>query len=296
MFQDRSRAREKSATDSGAFSFNSLCQCYLTLSDDAAFALRLHIWPMIELQAPDWWHEVPTLSGPTVQIREVDDRDTGSLFELLTDGKVARYISTPPPSASAFHGFIEWAHRRREAGTCVCFAVVPRGLNQAIGLFQLRALEPSFRIAEWGFALGSAFWSTGIFTEAASLVADFAFKTIGVHRLEARAVIENGRGQQSARKARCQGRSRIAQIIWQGLLAVPLGDRGRGMAASGAPLPRRRSTRRSSSGTSPAQSRRHRSPQAVTPSASAPFPFFLTDATRSLMKTERTNRTFPDVR
>ena len=235
---------------------------------------------MIELQAPDWWHEVPTLSGPAVQIREVDERDTGSLFELLTDSRVARYISTPPPSASAFQGFIDWAHRRREAGSCVCLAVVPRGLNQAIGLFQVRALEPSFRIAEWGFALGAAFWSTGIFTEAAGLVVDFAFKTIGVHRLEARAVIENGRGNKALEKLGAKGEAVLrksfgkgdSQFLWA-IVAEEWQPPAAGSTTAFDAAKVKRDITRAIAAT-PA-------PQAVTPTASAPFPFFVTDAARA---------------
>jgi hypothetical protein len=78
-------------------------------------------------------------------------------------------------------------------------------LKQAIGLFQLRALVPGFEIAEWGFALGAPFWATGIFEEAAVLVADFAFKTVGVHRLEARAVTLNGRGNGALQKLGARG-------------------------------------------------------------------------------------------
>jgi RimJ/RimL family protein N-acetyltransferase len=235
---------------------------------------------MIELQAPDWWHQVPTLSGPTVQVREVDDHDTGSLFELLTDSKVARYISTPPPSLSAFQGFIQWAHRRREAGTCVCFAVVPRGLNHAIGLFQLRALEPSFRMAEWGFALGFPFWSTGIFIEAASLVADFAFKTVGVHRLEARAVIENGRGNRALEKLGARGEAVLRQSFgkdYSQFLWAIVADEWRppaaapGTAFDAAKL--KRDIARAIAATPV--------PKAVALSPSAPFPFFLSDARRS---------------
>src|SRR5204862_1218764 len=64
----------------------------------------------------------------------------------------------------------------------------------AVGIFQVRETEPGFQTAEWGFAIGSAFWGTGVFQEGAALVLDFAFETLGVHRLEARAAVLNGRG------------------------------------------------------------------------------------------------------
>jgi RimJ/RimL family protein N-acetyltransferase len=160
---------------------------------------------MFELQEPDWWRHVPVLTGPAIQLREVEADDVDSLFELLTDPQVNRYISPPPPTPGAFEGFIDWAHRQREAGQCICFAVVPNGLKQAIGLFQLRSLDPGFQIAEWGFAMDASFWSTGLFEEAALLVADFAFRTIGVHRLEARAVVENNRGNRALEKLGAKG-------------------------------------------------------------------------------------------
>jgi RimJ/RimL family protein N-acetyltransferase len=69
-----------------------------------------------------------------------------------------------------------------------------KGFDTAIGIFQVRASVPDFSLAEWGFALGSPFWGTGIFQEAAELVLEFVFETLGVHRLEARAAVRNGRG------------------------------------------------------------------------------------------------------
>lgn len=160
---------------------------------------------VIELQDPSWWQQVPILNGSMVQLREVEACDVEPLFELLTDPRVTQYISSPPRSLQAFEGFISWAHHQREAGACVCLAVMPHGLRQAIGLFQIRALEPGFRIAEWGFALGAPFWSTGVFQEAAGLVAELAFKTIGVTRLEARAVTENIRGNRALQKMGAKG-------------------------------------------------------------------------------------------
>lgn len=126
-------------------------------------------------------------------MREVVDADAPSLFDLLADPIVAEHVSEPPPSVQAFSGFIRWAQRSRERGECVCFAIVPHQLHAAVGIIQVRALEPTFFTAEWGFAVGAAFWSTGVFTDAANLVAEFAFGTLGVNRLEARAVIGNAR-------------------------------------------------------------------------------------------------------
>src|SRR5437016_6068979 len=120
---------------------------------------------MINLDEPQWWLQLPVLTGTSLYLREVEASDAEALFEMLTDPRVSQYISPPPPSLSAFDGFIEWAQRQREAGTGVCFAVVPKGLEQAIGLFQVRALDGTFQLAEWGFAMGASFWSTGLFQE-----------------------------------------------------------------------------------------------------------------------------------
>ena len=89
---------------------------------------------------------------------------------------------------------------RAQAGNYACFAIVPQGMTTAIGIFQVRSLEPGFGTAEWGFAMGSQFWGTGMFTEGARLVLDFAFDVIGAQRLEARAAVANGRGNGALRK------------------------------------------------------------------------------------------------
>ena len=77
---------------------------------------------------------------------------------------------------------------------------MPKGSDTAIGIFQVRSLEPAFGTAEWGFALAAEFWGTGIFVDSAKLVVDFAFEVLGVHRLEARAALKNGRGNCALRK------------------------------------------------------------------------------------------------
>ena len=148
----------------------------------------------------DWKQALPVLTGSMVTLRELRLSDAPSLLAMLSSEEVARFISPPPTTVEGFERFIAWTHRERAAGLYVCFAVVPHGMDTAIGIFQVRQLEPGFGTAEWGFAMGSAFWGTGMFMDGARMVVDFAFETIRTHRLEARAAILNGRGNGALRK------------------------------------------------------------------------------------------------
>ena len=147
-----------------------------------------------EVTSSDWRSGLPVLTGGWVTLRELRTEDAASLFALLTTEEVARFISPPPSSVEGFEKFIEWTLRQRTAGTYACFAVTLKGFDTAIGIFQIRAGDAGFETAEWGFAIGSAFWGTGVFQEGAGMLLEFAFDTLNVRRLEARAAVQNGRG------------------------------------------------------------------------------------------------------
>jgi [ribosomal protein S5]-alanine N-acetyltransferase len=153
-----------------------------------------------ELTSSDWRQGLPTMGGRHVVLRELRAADAPSLFALLTTEEVSRFISPPPSTVEGFERFIAWALRQRAAGTYACFAVTVRGFDTAIGIFQIRDLGCGFGSAEWGFAIGSPFWGTGVFEDAAHIVVGFAFDTLGVRRLEARAAVLNGRGNAALRK------------------------------------------------------------------------------------------------
>jgi ribosomal-protein-alanine N-acetyltransferase len=152
------------------------------------------------ISSSDWRTALPLLCGTRVVLRELRLSDAPSLLAMLSTEEVSRFITPPPTTVDGFERFIAWTHDQRAAGRYVCFGVVPDGLDAAIGLFQVRALEPGFATAEWGFALGSPFWGTGLFLEGAVQVITFAFEQLGVHRLEARAAARNGRGNGALRK------------------------------------------------------------------------------------------------
>ncbi len=145
-------------------------------------------------EAHDWRDALPVLRGLGFLLRELTAADAPSLVEHLSPAEVTRFISPPPTGVDGFERFIAWTQRERAAGRYACFAVVPDGATAAVGLFQIRMLDDKDGVAEWGFILGAAYWGTGLFASGAQRVVDFAFDVMGVHRLEARAAVPNGRG------------------------------------------------------------------------------------------------------
>jgi len=162
------------------------------------------VTPVTRAQTPavssDWKAGLPVLHCQGFTLRELRMSDAHSLLALLTTEEVTRFISPPPTTVEGFERFIEWTKREREAGRYLCFAVVPEGYDTAVGLFQVRQLDSRFGVAEWGFAIASEFWGSGLFAKGAEAVLGFTFDVIGVRRLEARAAVQNSRGNGALRK------------------------------------------------------------------------------------------------
>lgn len=163
-------------------------------------------------RSPDWQRELPALSNSRVTLRELRVRDAGSLVRHMADEEVRRHISPPPATADGFQRFVRWARAERRKGIHLTLGVVPAGESDAVGIFQLWRIEPDFSTAEWGLAIGTRYWGTGLAFEASVLLLEFAFQSLNVHRLEARAGVANRRGNGLLRRlgATSEGRLRNA--------------------------------------------------------------------------------------
>jgi RimJ/RimL family protein N-acetyltransferase len=150
-------------------------------------------------------------------------------------------MAPPPPTLAKFAGFVEWSHQQRAQGHGVCFGIVPDGMTTAVGILQVR-LEPTLTDAEWGFVLSTHFWSTGVFADAARVVAEFAFTAMHVDRLEARIALRNRRAHAAVQKLGAQfettlegsspqGIPRDPESVWT-LRAVDWQNRARDLRAS----------------------------------------------------------------
>lgn len=161
-------------------------------------------YPRLALDTPTVWQSsLPALVGSLVVARELQARDAASLHEALFVPEViacSRLIAPVGAGAEAFERFIEAAQRDRAAGQRLCFGIVPRGCDIAIGIIEIRAMETAFHRAEWRAAIAPEFWGSGVFADGARLVLDFLFGTIGAQRLEARASVTNRRANAALMK------------------------------------------------------------------------------------------------
>jgi ribosomal-protein-alanine N-acetyltransferase len=167
-----------------------------------------------------WTERVPPLNGAVTTLREVAASDVYSLFTLFSNPAVTAHMAPPPPTLAKFAGFVEWSHQQRAQGHGVCFGIVPQGMTAAVGILQLR-LDPALSGAEWGFVLSTHFWSTGVFSDAANVLLEFAFTTMHLERLEARIVLRNQRALAAVRKLGARFESMRAQSSPQGIARDP---------------------------------------------------------------------------
>lgn len=168
-----------------------------------------------------WTDQVPPLHGDLTTLREIAASDVYTLFTLLSDPAVTAYMAPAPPTLAKFAGFVQWSHQERAQGHGICFGIVPNGMTAAVGILQVRGLDSMPPDVEWGFVLSAHFWSTGVFSDAANVLMEFAFTTLQVNRLEARIALRNQRARAALQKLGARFESTLAVSSPQGIPRDP---------------------------------------------------------------------------
>lgn len=156
--------------------------------------------PTSSVTTSDWRTALPVLQAGAVTLRELRLSDAPSLLEMLSTEEVSRFISPPPTTVAGFERFIAWTQQERRAGRYICYGIVPDGYHYVVGVIQMRQLGVTMDVVEWGFAVGSQFWGTGVFPASARAALAFTFSVLGTTRVEARSSVENGRGNGALQK------------------------------------------------------------------------------------------------
>jgi RimJ/RimL family protein N-acetyltransferase len=133
----------------------------------------------------------PTLTGPSVELRPFTLDDVEVVAKLAGAREVAdTTLSIPYPyPREAASGWIQTHRTMWESGGGVHFAItVPsEGVVGAMSLVINQAQD----WAELGYWVGVPYWGRGYCTDAAWLAVDFAFRELGLHRVQAHHLIRN---------------------------------------------------------------------------------------------------------
>ncbi len=173
----------------------------------------------------DWRTELPTLVLRQVTLRELAPSDLGPLVDLLSTMDATRFGLEEPDSEVAAQQLIERAARDRSTGKSFTYAITIGATRAFVGVIQVRQLDPLFEAAECECTIVPSSRGTGIFLEAARLAGSFAFGPVGAHRLEARVLLQNGRGNGAVKKLGAvqegvlrrsvrRGEEYLDQVLW----------------------------------------------------------------------------------
>ena len=152
------------------------------------------------ISTSNWRAELPVLAGRSVVLREPTTHDLGPLVDLLSLADATRFGLEEPSTDLAIQQLIDRAVHDRTTGTAFTYVITLAATRAIVGLIQVRQLDPSFEAAEWECTLAPSSRGSGVFLETARLVGSFAFGSVGVHRIEARVLLQNGRANGALRK------------------------------------------------------------------------------------------------
>lgn len=131
-------------------------------------------------------HTLPTLQGPRVHLRMLAPADVLALFAIYSDPQVMRYWSNAPYAAiEQAQAKFEELDRGNRAGEFFSWAIAGNRDDAMLGTCSLFEISQPHRRASLGYALGSAYWGHGYAIEATRLAVEYAFGTLGLHRIEA---------------------------------------------------------------------------------------------------------------
>jgi ribosomal-protein-alanine N-acetyltransferase len=127
---------------------------------------------------------LPRLGHGGVLLRPLDGEDARVVFQLFSDPAIVRFMSIPrlttPADAQEFIASID---RDFVSGSLYQWGIELDG--SLVGTCTLAAIDRTLSQAEVGFAVLPQLWGRRIASQAVPLMMEFAFKRLGLARLEA---------------------------------------------------------------------------------------------------------------
>jgi RimJ/RimL family protein N-acetyltransferase len=158
-----------------------------------------------------------TLQGDRIRLREVGPADAAAAFRWVSDPAYFRYMAYEVVGSiadeEAFLRDMEaQAHERPRRQYPL--GVELRSSGELVGMARIGITSPEHRGGDIGYGLRRDQWGRGIATEAAALLLDFGFRTLGLHRVVAYHDPENIASGRVMQKLGMQREGRLRQNVW----------------------------------------------------------------------------------
>ncbi len=135
------------------------------------------------------------IDGPRITLRDFHEDDLDGCMAVVGDPEVTRFLSfdTRPRGVHATALAADIARSQTDPRPDYYLAVIAKDTSTMIGFTRLGLGGP--KAAELGYAIRRDLWGQGYATEAAAVVLDFGFATLGLHRIQAACGPDNAASQ-----------------------------------------------------------------------------------------------------
>ena len=135
---------------------------------------------------------IPDLETPRLRLRPLKLSDAPGVFKIHSDPQTLEYwgselMAKPSDAVEIIQANLGWV----KAGNCIYWAIEQKATEGLIGTCTLFKIDDQNRRAEIGYILNRDYWRQGLMTEILSVVIDYAFGQLDLHRLEADTDPEN---------------------------------------------------------------------------------------------------------
>ncbi len=140
-----------------------------------------------------------TLFSKTVQLsserliyRKMCKKDAADMYVYASLPEVTRFLLwSEHPNILYTKRYLSRVEACYRAGQFFDFSLVDRASGHMIGTCGFTRFDIKNNSAEIGYVLHPAFWNQGLATEAAMTILQYGFDVLGLHRIEARYMIQN---------------------------------------------------------------------------------------------------------
>lgn len=125
-------------------------------------------------------NQIPQIKTNRILLREIVDSDLENIFNGLSNPQVVKHYGVSFQSLEATKEQMAWFSQSQQNWWAICSSD-----NQKFyGAAGLNDISLEHKKAEIGMWLLPTYWGQGIMSEVIPLICNYAFKNLGLHRIE----------------------------------------------------------------------------------------------------------------